>query len=64
MNTRFNFTLSTDQDEWLRRKAFEQRASKADIVRGLIDRAMKGEAHQMRMEDLIQAAEAGHTLRV
>ena len=40
MDTRFNFTLSTGQDAWLRRKAFEQRVSKADIVRGLIDRAM------------------------
>lgn len=50
MNTRFNFALSEAQDDWLRRKAFEQRVSKADIVRGLIDRAMKGEAHQMRIE--------------
>ncbi len=40
MNTRFNFSLSTIQDEWVRRRAFEQRASKADIVRGLLDRAL------------------------
>lgn len=53
---RFNFALTPAQDEWIRQQAFEQRVSKADIVRGLIDRAMKGEAHQMRMEDLIQAA--------
>ena len=63
MNTRFNFTLSTDQDEWLRQQAFEQRASKADIVRGLLDRAMKGDARQMRVEELIQAVDAGRTLR-
>lgn len=53
MNTRFNFTLSTDQDEWLRQQAFEQRVSKADIVRGLIDRAMK-EDHTMARYEVIE----------
>ncbi len=37
---RFNFALTPAQDEWIRQQAFEQRASKADIVRGLLDRAL------------------------
>jgi len=53
MNTRFNFSLSTIQDEWVRRRAFEQRVSKADIVRGLIDRAMK-EDHTMARYEVIE----------
>jgi hypothetical protein len=38
-----NFELDTDQAEWLRVKAFEQRTSQAEIVRDLLEREMKKE---------------------
>lgn len=57
-----NIQIEDHQHEWLRRRAFETRESIAQIVRGLLDRAMGG-PQDMSINDLIQAAEAGRTLR-
>ncbi len=57
-----NIQIEDRQHEWLRREAFVRNTSIAQIVRGLIDREMGG-GRDMSIKDLIQATEAGRTLR-
>jgi len=38
---RYNLNLSEKQYEWLRRKAFEERRAMSEIIREMVDKAMK-----------------------
>ena len=61
-----NFNIEDAQYEWLRRKAFDERTNQSAVLRGILDRVMAAEdkeAKAMTIANLIQAAEAGRTLR-
>lgn len=61
-----NFQITPAQDEWLTRRAMDLGSDRSAVVRDLIDRAMaekKEGPKTMRIEELVEAAEAGCTLR-
>ena len=61
-----NFNIEDSQYEWLRKKAFDERTNQSAVLRGILDRAMAAEnkeATAVTIANLIQAAEAGRTLR-
>ena len=66
MITKRNFNIEDSQYEWLRKKAFDERTNQSAVLRGILDRAMAAEnkeATAVTIANLIQAAEAGRTLR-
>jgi hypothetical protein len=38
---RYNLNLTEKQYEWLRQKAFDERRTMAEIIREMVDKAMK-----------------------
>lgn len=38
---RYNLNLTDEQYEWLRQKAFDERRAMSEIIREMVDKAMK-----------------------